>query len=155
MEKVSPAAVFRINTPKITHQTIDGESIIIDFDSGSYFSTAGVGAAIWEEVAQNAVVSDIVSELAQRYTGDITVIQQAVEQFLLELQRETLIVLLDNPPTEPRPAYPSEAQTPAARPAFQAPTIDKYIDMQDLLLLDPIHDVDEQGWPMKKETTSE
>jgi hypothetical protein len=26
-----------------------------------------------------------------------------------------------------------------------------YEDMQDLLLLDPIHDVDETGWPARKQ----
>jgi hypothetical protein len=27
------------------------------------------------------------------------------------------------------------------------PVLNKYTDMQDLLLLDPIHEVDERGWP--------
>lgn len=30
---------------------------------------------------------------------------------------------------------------------FPAPRLERYTDMQDLLLLDPIHDVDERGWP--------
>ena len=30
---------------------------------------------------------------------------------------------------------------------FEAPILQKYTDMQDLLLLDPIHEVDEAGWP--------
>jgi hypothetical protein len=30
---------------------------------------------------------------------------------------------------------------------FEAPVLQKYTDMQDLLLLDPIHDTDETGWP--------
>jgi hypothetical protein len=33
--------------------------------------------------------------------------------------------------------------------AFQPPTLESYNDMQDLLLLDPIHDVDDMGWPQK------
>jgi hypothetical protein len=32
------------------------------------------------------------------------------------------------------------------------PLLRKYTDMRDLLLLDPIHDVDEQGWPVRKLT---
>jgi hypothetical protein len=31
--------------------------------------------------------------------------------------------------------------------AFQPPTLRKYTDMQDLLLIDPIHEVDDLGWP--------
>ncbi len=33
---------------------------------------------------------------------------------------------------------------------FTEPTVHTYADMQDLLLLDPIHDVDETGWPNAK-----
>jgi hypothetical protein len=36
---------------------------------------------------------------------------------------------------------------PAARQPYEAPALHKYNDMQDLLLLDPVHDVDETGWP--------
>lgn len=154
MEQLPHNARFRINAPRISHQTIDGESIIIDFDNGSYFSTIGVGAMIWESIDQNAAVDAIVHQVTQHYTGDATLIQRAVEQFLLDLQRESLIVPSENIPdtllTEPPVAQPNLTE-PAA---FQTPSLDKYTDMQDLLLLDPIHDVDEQGWPMKKETGS-
>ncbi len=40
-----------------------------------------------------------------------------------------------------------ESKTP-----FQIPVLDVYSDMQDLLLLDPIHDVDETGWPTPKDS---
>jgi hypothetical protein len=30
-----------------------------------------------------------------------------------------------------------------------APTLTVYADMQDLFQLDPIHDVDETGWPSR------
>ena len=36
------------------------------------------------------------------------------------------------------------------RAAFVPPALTIYEDMADLLLLDPIHDVDEAGWPMPK-----
>jgi hypothetical protein len=35
--------------------------------------------------------------------------------------------------------------------AFTQPVLEVYTDMQDLLLLDPIHEVDEEaGWPSPK-----
>lgn len=155
MERMLQLAAFRINTPRIVHQTIDGETIIIDFDSGAYFSADGIGAVIWEQIAQNASVNDIVHALAQRHTGDRADIKQGVEQFLIELQRESLIAPLDGVPSAPgaAPAMPDPNLAP--RPAFQAPSLHKYTDMQDLLLLDPIHEVDEQGWPIRKDATSE
>ena len=37
-----------------------------------------------------------------------------------------------------------------ARGAYRTPVLSIYTDMQDLLLLDPIHDVDQAGWPTRK-----
>ncbi len=31
--------------------------------------------------------------------------------------------------------------------AFEAPKLEKFTDMQDLVLLDPVHEVDDVGWP--------
>ena len=39
---------------------------------------------------------------------------------------------------------------PASKPDFQEPALQKYTDMEDLLLLDPIHEVDDTGWPNPK-----
>jgi hypothetical protein len=33
---------------------------------------------------------------------------------------------------------------------FEMPKLSKYTDMEDLLALDPIHEVDEMGWPNAK-----
>jgi hypothetical protein len=30
---------------------------------------------------------------------------------------------------------------------FQAPALEKHSDMQDLILLDPVHEVGPRGWP--------
>jgi hypothetical protein len=35
----------------------------------------------------------------------------------------------------------------SGRLSFTHPQLQKYTDMQELLLLDPIHEVEESGWP--------
>ncbi len=45
---------FRINRPRVTHETIDGESVMIDFDTGNYYSLNPVGSAIWDLVDAGA-----------------------------------------------------------------------------------------------------
>jgi hypothetical protein len=37
-----------------------------------------------------------------------------------------------------------------ARPAWNAPVFEEYTDMWELIKLDPIHEVDEVGWPVRK-----
>jgi len=49
------------------------------------------------------------------------------------------------------PLDPTDATALGDRLEFSAPRLDKYTDMQQLLLIDPIHEVsDEQGWPKVK-----
>ncbi len=140
---------FRINTPQIVHHTIEQEIIIIDFETGSYFSLTGTGVTVWECLAQVASLDDIVDALMAQYAGDRAEIRRDAEQFLNELEREALIV-----PAATLPVRPSSSVVTIAAPkallSFQPPTLAKYTDMQDLLLLDPIHGVDEQGWPVAK-----
>jgi hypothetical protein len=142
---------FRINTPRIVHETIDGETIIIDFDNGSYFSLEGSGAAVWDLLVQNVSVEDTIATLIQRFPGNAAAIKPAVEQFLSELQREELIVPVED--ARSKPAAASNETVSGA--VFTTPTINKFTDMQDLLLLDPIHEVNEQGWPMRKDEQAE
>jgi len=33
---------------------------------------------------------------------------------------------------------------------FNAPVLEAFKDMQEILLLDPIHDTSQKGWPLKK-----
>ena len=39
---------------------------------------------------------------------------------------------------------------PEERLWFEAPSLEKYTDMQDLVLLDPVHEVDQTGWPRQQ-----
>ena len=145
------AARYKICTPRVAHQTIDGETVIIDFDTGAYFSTARTGAALWDQLAGGATLDEMVAAAMRQYNGAHDLIAGSIRDFVRLLERETLIA----PAAEAAPSTGVEAglpvPTPAAEtPVFEPPTLHKYTDMADLLLLDPIHDVDESGWPSKK-----
>ncbi len=141
---------FRINTPTVTHETIDGEAVIINLDSGNYYSLVEAGSLIWALVERGASASEVQDLLQQTYQGAAPDIDQGVEELLAQLQQEDLIVAVDDGPT----ANPAELHQVLSsnngheKPLFNAPSLNKYSDMQELLLLDPIHDVDEAGWPM-------
>jgi hypothetical protein len=40
-------------------------------------------------------------------------------------------------------------QTPIKRGSFSKPLLEKFDDMSELIMLDPVHDVTEHGWPHK------
>jgi hypothetical protein len=144
----SIAGYFQVCTPRVAHQTIDGETVIIDFDTGAYFSTTRLGAEVWNLLTAGAATDDISRAMARRYAGDPAMIAGAIRDFLRVLERETLIEPV--PASGAAPAAELAEPSPGERPTFEPPALHKYTDMADLLLLDPIHDVDESGWPMKK-----
>lgn len=137
---------YRVNAPNVIHETIDGEAVVVNLRSGSYYSIDKVGAAVWDCIEKGLSVTGIVAVIAGDYRGEAGDIADGVRQLLAQLETEELIV-----PAEPAP---SGAALPASngavdgdRPHFERPVLHKYTDMEDLLLLDPIHDVGEKGWP--------
>ena len=137
---------FRVNTPTVTHETIDGEAVIINLDSGNYYSLVEVGSFIWGLVEKGASASEVQNLVLQTYQGDATDVDRGVQELFAQLQQENLIVPVDGAgaldPTELLPSNNSHEKL-----SFSPPSLQKYSDMQELLLLDPIHDVDEAGWP--------
>lgn len=138
---------FRVNTPTVTHETIDGEAVIINLDSGNYYSLVDVGSFIWSLVEKGASANEVQNQVLKTYDGDATDVDRGVQELLAQLQQENLIVSFDGAAeaTDLTPATP-----PAnghEKPSFNPPSLHKYSDMQELLLLDPIHDVDDAGWP--------
>jgi len=136
---------FRVNTPKVVHETIDGEVVIIHLDTGCYYSLDGVGAVIWSWLDQGASIGEAADRLGQSYPSRQAEAGNTVSRLAAELQAEALIVPLDQPSV----SHPAGQVTPLPA-AFQCPVLHKHTDMQDLLLLDPIHEVDETGWPSIK-----
>jgi hypothetical protein len=134
---------FKVNGPPVIHQTLDGEVIVVNLDTGSYYSFDGVAAEIWAAVGRGLTVEEAVAEVADRYGASSDVAEPAVKRFLAELAQEELIVSVNGSAPLAAPA----AVDGVPGDAFPEPLLNKYTDMQELLLLDPIHEVDERGWP--------
>jgi hypothetical protein len=133
--------------PQVIHETIEGETIIIDLASGTYYSLQGSGPEIWNLVAAGEPATAIVDRLTHADGAPRDVVEPAVDAFLGELQRERLVA-----PIEPSAAATREAVVELSRnghgSAFSPPKLEKYTDMQDIILLDPVHQVDDaRGWP--------
>lgn len=143
---------YRINSAKIVYEILDGQVIIINFDNGAYFSLDNAGTDMWGLMNQPVSARGIVDSMCQRYAGSREEIGQSVEKLLEELHAEDLIVTAEG--FEPGNSVKSQIMPDGERPPFEMPLLTKYEDMKDLLLLDPIHEVDESGWPVSKEGSS-
>jgi len=135
---------YGVNHPQVINEIIDGEAIMIDLATGSYYSLDSVGAQIWTLLEESRPVDYIVAELGRLYDAPEPVIRTAVDNLLEQLTLEQLIT----PDTSDvsAPATPPAVE-PAVREPFSAPKLEKFTDMQDLILLDPVHEVGSRGWP--------
>jgi hypothetical protein len=133
---------FRIG-PEIVHETVDGEVIAIDLANGSYYSLAGSGPVIWELLGRGVSETEIGAALAAQFEADETEIGVAVAVLLGQLGGYGLIVTGDEAGEAEASAVPSSVQ----KAPFEAPRLERYDDMKDYFLLDPIHEVDTAGWP--------
>jgi hypothetical protein len=148
---------FHINKPKVIHETIDDEVVLIDFDSGNYYSLNKAGADIWGFIERGSTLGEIVEGITYRYQGRREDIQEATIRLLDELLEEALITSASEGQGsgDGRSERAGAAPSVNNKPAFEAPALHKYTDMQDLLLLDPIHEVEEDGWPSMKMGSSD
>ena len=144
--------MLKINQSTVIYEVFDSEVVIINLTTGSYYSLDKSGGEIWRLLTQPTTEATIVQDISSRYEGDRVGIEQAVRQFLNELQQNSLIVPTDPSETEGSKQSTESRETVAgaSKLPFEAPIVHKYTDMEELLLLDPIHEVDEMGWPNAK-----
>lgn len=146
---------FRINNPQVIYETIDDEVVIIQFESGNYYSLDKAGAEIWHMIESNTPVSKITEGITHLYKGTNVEIESAVDQIITELQRENLIVPDSAKEPKSTQEYIIQAEThpETERPTFESPVLKKHTDIQELLILEglqitePIHKFDDTGWP--------
>ena len=132
-----------VTNPQVMHETIDGETIVIDLTTGTYYSLRGSGPVIWNAVASGASRDGIVDELENAYDASPEEIAYAADAFLTQLEAEQLIARGNGAgPNGASRSTPAETRSP-----FEVPQLEKFEDMQDIILLDPVHMVDDQGWP--------
>jgi hypothetical protein len=49
--------------PRILHHCHDGETLIINLDTGHYYCLEGIGPQIWELTVKGSSISEIIQEL--------------------------------------------------------------------------------------------
>jgi hypothetical protein len=143
---VSTPIQYAIPETEVVHETIAGEAVIFHLQTGIYYSLTGTGAELWQAVVDGCTVEEMTDRLAARYDAPRDDLEVAAVKLLASLEDEGLVQAGSG--TGQPVAPPTSVGT---RAAFEAPELKKFDDMQDLLLIDPIHDVEEsQGWPTKK-----
>lgn len=129
--------MYQANAPRVVHETIEGETVIIDTVSGIYYTALGNASPLWQALAAGGDPS----LLRDAYVASGRQPQEFddFQNGLLDLQ---LLV--------PRPEGSLTVATPSFDDSHLPPTLKSYDELQGLIELDPIHEIDTaQGWPFR------
>lgn len=136
----------------IVSEEIDGEIIIVNLKNGNYYSLTQSATVIWAGVQEHATLEEIRNRLHSRYSGETTSMDQGLAELIQALEAEQLITHRSSSEASSPVGGPTAGELPAGgKEAYLPPVFERFTDMGDLLLLDPVHEAeDERGWPHAK-----
>lgn len=138
-----PAEIrLSVRRPDVIDEVFDGEAVIVNLRTGRYFAFDAAATRVWQGVVAEEPWPALADGIAVATGAAAPVVRARVAAFLEELVTHELVAA-DGDLTAPAPA------DAATDPAFPPPVLQVFSDMEDLLLLDPIHDIDLDGagWP--------
>lgn len=136
-------ACYRINSPAVIYERFDNELVAIHLDKGTYHSMTGSATDAFVLLSQEATANELAAALAGKYAATPSDIAKSLAPFLEQLQTEQLITAV----TTPEPRDPLRVDGNDSGLPFTAPILQAFHDLEGLLLLDPIHEVGDEGWP--------
>ena len=142
---MDPTTRFKTNTPPVVYETVSGETILVHLETGSYYDMNASGGIVFECFAGGASVREAIEVAASRFAVDPGAIAPQVEDFLSEVAAEGLLTDDDGPGSGPGPAE----DAPPVGSTWEPPAFNRHSDMRELLMLDPVHEVDAGGWPAR------
>jgi|KBSSwiStaDraftv2_1062776.scaffolds.fasta_scaffold1419758_1 hypothetical protein len=140
---------YSIDARRISHERLGDEVIIINVTSGAYYAGSGTAADLWTLITQGASIEEAATLLAAVHGCDRQSALRDVKACLDVLV--TRAVLQQDDRSNGREA--TLALPEIDRGPWVAPFFSEYLDMWDLIQLDPIHDVGDAGWPFAAPTS--
>lgn len=138
---------YRVNSPSVIYEQFDGELVAIHLDTGAYHSLTGAGADAFLLLAEEATAPELAAALAKKYDAGVDQISKTMVPFLAALQAEKLITTVEMRKSR----GPLQLASAGSKISFAPPSLEAYHDLQSLFLLDPVHEVGDQGWPHPSE----
>jgi hypothetical protein len=136
---------FECNAPDVVFENFGDEVVLLNLQSGKYFSLDPIGMVCWDYLVQGVRLEDIVGHVRAFYRNhaDTEEIAQDLEALLADFQFEQLI----RPTQTVRPLAESVEPGTKLPAAYARPALAKFDDVAEMLLMDPVHDVGQAGWP--------
>ncbi|WP_138753976.1 hypothetical protein [Paenibacillus sinopodophylli] len=137
--------MYKLNEEKMFYDMADGQAIVINFVTGMYYGASALGSMVLDALMQGQEPKQIVDTIKNN-EGCVVDIDQRVERFIAALT-EKEIFISDNQPY----SQESLGHFVVVNGDYSL-ELNEFAEVQDLLLADPVHDVEaDMGWPKLKE----
>lgn len=135
-----------LSTPRpvpgdVTAERLDGEVIAVHLGTGRYYSMSGPAADVWWLMDQAIPREQWPAILAGSFGADVP--EADVSTFVEACVTASLVA---DGPTRVE-GGPTALPDDYARGSWTAPVLEEFDDLQDLILVDPVHDTSALGWP--------
>jgi hypothetical protein len=144
---------FKINAMSTIWELIDKEIVLINLVDGHYYHLFDISMTIWLMMDAGFNYGKIINTLSAEYNQSDADIALDLNKFIEDLIAENLVAT-----DEEQPHLPANINTIVwtdHKPSqYSIPLLKKYTDMENLLI-DPIHEVDQHGWPNRYPTAQE
>ena len=136
--------MYKLNEEKMFYDMAEGQAIVINFTTGMYYGTSSLGSAVLDALLAGTATADVLKAL-QALEGCPADMEEKLNAFVKALQEKEIITAGETT------GAACAIDTAALADGFVL-TVDEFTEVQDLILADPVHDVDvEQGWPILEE----
>lgn len=90
---VEPACIYNLSIPEnVLSQELNGEVVLLNMDSESYYSLNRVGSLVWQLLTENCDIEGAIQQLLQTHTVDEAALRQDVMTLVEELVEEGLLI---------------------------------------------------------------
>ena len=130
---MQPDTLLTINRPTVIFDVQDGETVVIDLASGHYYRLDAASTALWQRFDGSTTVAALLESCGNRPE-----LEPRVTAIVADLVEKALLA----------PARVNATAAEASPWHFDGFTLELFTDLEDILGLDPIHEVDPaRGWP--------
>lgn len=138
--------VYAVASKDIVFESFDGEAVVLDLSTGKYFGFSDSGSRVWEALSCGVAAHALVGQTA----GGATIRLAELDSFISQLLEFGLLA-----PVADAAAQPISGALLAELAGTSEPLkVDIHDDLADLIVVDPIHEVEEPlGWPAVKQAS--
>jgi len=135
-------AAYVANREAVAAEQFDDEAVLINFQTGTYYSLRGTAPEIWNLVQEPNTIDRIVERLGAPDHGA----QKAIEAMLAQLVADSCVLICDIDEAH----LNGKTDVTAEAKQFIAPIVQSFHDLQELIVVDPVHEADPMdGWPSR------